>query len=294
MTRPLHRPTPRPHACSSAGLRRVAAGRGGGGVSAEGGLWRAISPRVRHPQRRELPALPRRMARGAAADHLPRGPHQPWDDHVRVHRGAGESAAAFSRGGGAAERRQPTAWPTPLTRARDGMRVLRSQRQREKHREATRAGPPSKCELCMVEAQNQAPCFAVCELCDESSDGSDGPRVGARAPRPRSLPGRVSSTYSEARGPPPSYGRTRPDKYVPRTKRAVTRPWEPQRAEVEPGAVRPAQHAANSPHDSRATQGEPTRGRFGRWRSPSRCRTLRARSRWCPHTPRALQQPSGR
>lgn len=138
-------------------------------------------------------------------------------------------------------RRQATAWPTPLTRARDGMRVLRSQRQRERHREATRAGPPSKCELCMVEAQNQAPCFAVCKLCDESSDRSDGPRVGTRPTRPRALPGRVSSTSSEARGPPPSYGRTRPDKYVPRTKRAVTRPWDPQRAEGEPGAVRPAQ-----------------------------------------------------
>mgnify|MGYP001458066077 CR=1 FL=1 len=91
MTRPLHRPTPRPHACSSAGLRRVAAGRGGGGVSA-GGLWRAICPHVRHPQRRELPALPRRVGRGAATAHLPRGPHQPWDDHVRVHRGAGVRA----------------------------------------------------------------------------------------------------------------------------------------------------------------------------------------------------------
>ena len=121
------------------------------------------------------------------------------------------------------------------------MRVLlRSQRQREKHREATRVGPPSKCERCMIEAQNQAPCFAVCKLCDAASERPDGPRPGKTPPRPRSFPGRVSSTSSEARGPTPSYGRTRSDKYVPRTKTAVTRPLGPERAEGEPGAVRHA------------------------------------------------------
>ena len=92
MNRPLYRSTTRPHACSSAGLRRVAAGRGGGGVSA-GGLRRAICPHVRYPQRRELPALPVRVARCAAAAHLPCRPHQSRDDHVRVHRGAGDSRA---------------------------------------------------------------------------------------------------------------------------------------------------------------------------------------------------------
>ena len=137
-------------------------------------------------------------------------------------------------------RRQPTAWRKPLTRAHDGACLLRSQRQREKHREATRVGPPSKCERCMIEAQNQAPCFAVCKLCDETSESPDGPRVGKTPPRPRSLPGRVSSTSSEARGPTPSYGRTRSDKYVPRTKKTVTRPMGAERAEGEPGAVRHA------------------------------------------------------
>jgi hypothetical protein len=34
---------------ASAGLRRVAAGRGGDGIAAAGGLWRAIRPRIRHP-----------------------------------------------------------------------------------------------------------------------------------------------------------------------------------------------------------------------------------------------------
>jgi len=145
-----------------------------------------------------------------------------------------------------------------------------AQRQREKRREATRAGPPSNCELCMFEAQNQAPCFAVCKLCDESPDR---PRGVISTSRPRALPGRVVSASSEARAPPPSYGRTRPDKYVPRTKAAAMKPWKSRRAEGETAAVRPVEKAAGDaemmPRSTAASSSTAAVGQAGARSSPA-------------------------
>ena len=111
---------------------------------------------------------------------------------------------------------RPSAWLSPAHPAspQRGSSWRVAQRQKKKERDARADGgkPPSACEKCMFEAQNQAPCFAVCELCTESPATR---RVDATTTtRTSAVPGRVRPAATEA--PAASYGRAHPDKYVPR------------------------------------------------------------------------------
>tara|TARA_B110001452_G_scaffold225141_1_gene199000 strand:- start:2124 stop:2420 length:297 start_codon:yes stop_codon:yes gene_type:complete len=78
------------------------------------------------------------------------------------------------------------------------------QRQRKKERDAKNGGkPPSPLEACIFEAQNQAPCFAVCKLCNESPTAR---RVDAKATT-TAAPTTATTTRTSAQALP---GRVRP------------------------------------------------------------------------------------